>query len=648
VGRCPIFISYGGVVFQYNATNSIEYKAVYDNALDYIYTEINVDIHSYFNPLAMSYFNDAPTGFTPFPVQNYGNLPSNTILAIQNILTQPRNQLIVQDDASNSFIISPSDGLPFDVKGGPFPELIRIEKVAGQTTWEITWRCRTFINECLLNGPILSNRWNTQWETNENMRATVHYNGKAQLALNALYYNDWDRSQFVQSLLPFVLPYFKRTQISVTYEDDGAGVSYSCTDEEQKYYSLGTLDWPGSPAQIYKVTSFKASICFQTLSVSTGQSEIPQINNPALASITVAGEVFGSQDASKGGLTMFAMQLVDEKLGSAGVGVLGNNYAGHISSRIEQQFDEPAINFSVTVVAYPDTQVQAFTGTFNQQLLFRDPYIVFLLPYDGFHPQLSWGGSSQLNDPNVSPTFCGILAACMEPCNLGIPAHSALVNECGGPISDAYYYRTVTQRVFNPPVNTDTYNNNYSTSIGGGLNPVPGIMYYTLTKLTETVYNIIQGATTGPPPQDSGSSSQSKIPSWTTQSQSSRSASEVMSLSAPVSKLIVDWEGAALNDYPPIPAIITDNTNLIPVKSKVMNYATQLTTGGDPIYRVDGRYEFVNSTYVQSGDALNTSIMPFVGLAFNDEYMNASLFMGGLIDGNTAPQYNIPGGNPQN
>lgn len=246
-------------------TLDVSERALYsDDGQDYLHHEVIIETTAIVHPQIVHRPGNAPLA-NQLPLPNGavgvdGNPPNgnarvgDSLTYIEAMLKVPRKELrfsigadrVIQAPLrlnANRQLDPKGTLLPCDPGGGPFPELVKILKVQGDSSAILLFRIRCFVNTCL--NIVLSNRWEVTHKIDELQYTTRYVRGVAQLRKDlALFANppvkidDFRRAFFV----PCPLNY-KREDVDVTASSDGLTLTYSFADREQPLNSEG--DFPG-------------------------------------------------------------------------------------------------------------------------------------------------------------------------------------------------------------------------------------------------------------------------------------------------------------------------------------------------------------------------------------------------------------------
>ncbi len=119
-------LTYNGVSIASLSTKEVGYDDVMsDDGQDYVCTKVTIRVTGYV-------FSSSPTGS-----------PGANFAGIQHLLEQPRQPLVFQTDA----VLIQADATT-DVKNGPFPEVVSINRIDGIEALQIAFRVTTYRFEC--------------------------------------------------------------------------------------------------------------------------------------------------------------------------------------------------------------------------------------------------------------------------------------------------------------------------------------------------------------------------------------------------------------------------------------------------------------------------------------------------------------------
>lgn len=215
-------LTYNGVSIASLSTKEVGYDDVMsDDRQDYICTKVTIRV-------------------TGFVFSSPAGSPGANFAGIQHLLEQPRRPLVFQTDA----VLIQADATT-DVKNGPFPEVVSINRIDGIEALQIAFRVTTYRFQCAdgmspgaARPAYVSNRWRDE-ETRDNMWLArrvrtgkiVVLGGSVQVDLNAL----------KPVVVPLIPNGFVRERCVFAIQEDGLAMSYTVEDQE-------LLQNPPSPA----------------------------------------------------------------------------------------------------------------------------------------------------------------------------------------------------------------------------------------------------------------------------------------------------------------------------------------------------------------------------------------------------------------
>jgi hypothetical protein len=230
-------ITYNGVKLEVivgRMNSVVEYSS---DGTEALYTRHEIEVDAWFNPQAGSFDEDG--------VVSPGNFPGLTNNNIKELLSTPRQRLVVR--AGGSIVIdSPKEDYPCDALNGPKPITpVKVSRMHGVRTWAVHLHIHTWVgfegtelpnNE---HNILLSNRWNVLNDIDENRLSTRLVEGVAEFRVDELEKRGANADSFRSVFAGFSTPLnFKRIGVSVNAMSDGASVHYRVIDREQ-YLNLG-------------------------------------------------------------------------------------------------------------------------------------------------------------------------------------------------------------------------------------------------------------------------------------------------------------------------------------------------------------------------------------------------------------------------
>lgn len=209
---------YNGVELGYIRTKTIDHQPEYDDTgVDYLWTRVTFEIEAVMNALVT-------------PSQGANNTPAQQIATIRSLLETPRKRLqfIV---GSDTVIDTGASGR--DSKSGPLPEPCTIHHIGGESTFLVSFRISTWINECPslgLTPQYQSHRW----------KEVARIDGKTFLTKKTRIGKVYTRSDInanADALRGVTIPPldngFVLENEEFTLQEDGLALMYSWEEQEQ-------------------------------------------------------------------------------------------------------------------------------------------------------------------------------------------------------------------------------------------------------------------------------------------------------------------------------------------------------------------------------------------------------------------------------
>ena len=218
-------LEYAGLVLQIVRTEEWVCEPDLDySGVDYCLNHIVIGVRAVVNPAA--------TATSP------GQRAGLTMADVQQILMNPRQKLVYRI-GPDVVVSSPLDGAVCDAKNGPKPLACRIIEVKGTKTAIIYFRIETWtggpsnvLDDC---PTVLSNRWSTEAEVDDNWVTRITTRGRMRVRTDAMQTDDPASPDIFRSAcLPLPVPDgFKRGPINVAAKEDGTELMWSCVDQQQ-------------------------------------------------------------------------------------------------------------------------------------------------------------------------------------------------------------------------------------------------------------------------------------------------------------------------------------------------------------------------------------------------------------------------------
>ncbi len=222
-------LTYNGVELGLQRTLDVQDDAAYSpDGQDFLYREVTVDAICVINPATM-----AGIGINP------GSSSAKIIKSIRQVLLTPQKQLLMKsgDDIIYDTPGFQPNGLPYtcDANGGPFPEHFSVLEFQGTKTIIARYRIKFYVNDCLEQRIVLSNRWNITSDTDTSGITTRTIEGWCIVDMGKFIaeFGNFSVDRFRNNFSIACPTNFKRINIQVTAQSDGSRAHYVVTDQEQ-------------------------------------------------------------------------------------------------------------------------------------------------------------------------------------------------------------------------------------------------------------------------------------------------------------------------------------------------------------------------------------------------------------------------------
>lgn len=228
------------IELQFEKTHIMAAEAILDQRKNYMYTRHEFDCEFLVNPRATNYRRTGTT-FDEVAV-----LPTRTHEVIRQKLLEQRKVLIITDsqNPANTILRSPKNGETLDATGGPTPLSCDILSIEGDKSFRARWKIVTELSEqdkwCVNGEPILlSFTWRSTAGINERLQDAFIFEGRAIFNESYLQSQSLSADDFRRWLIPKPVNGMRRSDLSVTLEEDGRTVVIRFTDIDTRHHYKG-------------------------------------------------------------------------------------------------------------------------------------------------------------------------------------------------------------------------------------------------------------------------------------------------------------------------------------------------------------------------------------------------------------------------
>lgn len=299
---------YNNITLAAITTPQFSQEAVYDAShSDYLYTKYTIGVKAVFNPAFA-------------PSAGGSETPAQTMLRVKNCLMTQCQQLVFSMGNGTQLIKNPADGVPEDVKHGPFPLKCNIIEIT-EATFLVDYAVETYMTECCAGTtpPYISNRWSETDDIDENMYTKRTVKGRIIFRadqINSKKFNNGPSADSYRGLVPppalALQPNFARISMNFMVPEDGLSLDYTIIDQEL---------YCQPPEGATKFTGE------HTVTTSKG----------AVYSDVITATLYGNATTSKSLLLARAAQLIVGRLDLSGNKVIK---AGYVKDKLEQNVVE--------------------------------------------------------------------------------------------------------------------------------------------------------------------------------------------------------------------------------------------------------------------------------------------------------------------
>lgn len=595
-----MFYSYNGIVMQLARTNDLAFDAVYsDDGMDYLYTQVRIDIAATINPGATAYTKQAGV-----PTATPGALPTTTIEAIRHALLQPRQQLLVTDYSGQVMLRCPVDGYSVDLVDGPKPLSLTIREVQGSRSFLVNWRCECHILECpdgSTTPVLLSNRWSDQHTIGVNHLAVRSAAGKVVFHKAFLEAAGAVTDDYRHFFLPPVAPGFQRTHVDIVQNSANTEAMWRITDEEVMY-DLGETDSRG-----YGVPGGLRGSGIIELQGRQALVSIPTGTNAPTTGMTMNNLLVTAKGNKLSNQWIMIQRLFELAASILGIGNVAGDYIVHVS--VARSLGQKEKWVELQIGFYQQQTKQAFIGNINIASLRYDVGEIFT-SQGGVNPNLP-------NDFGTRGTAIGTLVAqrLTDACQ-GVEGPGA--SQGGAPTGNP-------PPPEGPPPSINVFTRDELPEITPSYSPDPSPYPYTSYDL-EMKYNtntgIIQCPIAGPRAQTSQSGA------------SSRPTSAVFRTHQPMSTLTIVGTAERIGQMPLLPRPESTDRNLVLKNFQIIpNAPTILNDAVTPVGRVTVYYEYAMLAPIDSQNpSLRVGVLPWTSIPIGTVDLTPDDFSDGIID----------------
>lgn len=238
------FIKYNSVEMEIVHFLEFQQTPVYsEDGADYLFTHFRIGVRAVWNPEA--------TGGTMAETNNY--VAAKALENLRHRLMQPRCALLVQvpisgschstsgvTDEGNVLLRSPlkdPSGVAYscDCNNGPKVLGVHINSIVGEKSAIVDFWVETWINECPVLKPLLSNRWTMTSDVDEFAYTTRTTSGISVFRTDGMTKEGLYPDDFRANLFPPVPWGFRRERVRVEATSDGTHLRWLTIDVEQPH-----------------------------------------------------------------------------------------------------------------------------------------------------------------------------------------------------------------------------------------------------------------------------------------------------------------------------------------------------------------------------------------------------------------------------
>jgi hypothetical protein len=220
-------LTYNGVSIEYNSTRDVSYEDVMsEDDQDYLYTKATVMVSGLVVGGTSSQYQAGGA-----QANQQKTDPATNFQNVQHMLEQPRQKLELLGGGGKAILTADSNT---DVKNGPFPKVVSINRIDGQEAIQVSFQVVTYRYECPNNSAsrrpnFISNRYretasrDNQWlETRTRTGKVVILGGKEFKAIDTLRAN----------VTPPIPAGWERKTAEYLVQEDGLAMTYTIVDKE--------------------------------------------------------------------------------------------------------------------------------------------------------------------------------------------------------------------------------------------------------------------------------------------------------------------------------------------------------------------------------------------------------------------------------
>ncbi len=221
-------VTYDIITLEISKTVGWDQEAVYTpDGADFLYEHIRFRVVAIWNPRATANNNE--------------DLPAASIATLRHTLLQPRKELLMEDQLGNVLLHTGPGSrvngfrVATDARNGPQPNGLRILEVIGDKSAIVEWECECWVNECATRfRPLLSHRWETESEVDEDAYTTRTITGEAHFRSDALLAANTVPDDYRRWLAQPIPLNFIRRGIRVASSSDGLTLRYTYQDVQKR------------------------------------------------------------------------------------------------------------------------------------------------------------------------------------------------------------------------------------------------------------------------------------------------------------------------------------------------------------------------------------------------------------------------------
>lgn len=229
-----MLFEYNGARLEIENVLAFSERAVYsDEGKDYLHTHYKMRLQFIAHPRAMT---------------NLGTTAASSIASLNTTLMTPRKYLKfsipIGGAASSTVVVAAplkrpnGDLYACDAELGPAPVEFRVVQWIGEQTAICEYEIECWVNHCTTARPLLSHRWETRHEIDQDYFTTRFITGEAIFRADLMFGDGtgtpMNPDDYRAAIMHAIPSGFRRVSAIVTQNPNGTGLRYTVTDQEQK------------------------------------------------------------------------------------------------------------------------------------------------------------------------------------------------------------------------------------------------------------------------------------------------------------------------------------------------------------------------------------------------------------------------------